>query len=180
MAEQYLVHLGDQAQEVEIEAGEGDTLNIRVGDQQHSASLRRAGSTALYILQLGQRIYQVVAQRDQGQIRLTIDHRIYTADVTFKGGARVGPRPAPVAQPRGRRSSAPAQSGGLITAPIAGLIVAVSVAPGDQVESGTVLLVLEAMKMQNEIRAPRAATVKEVYVEGGQRVEHGARLVLLE
>jgi biotin carboxyl carrier protein len=67
-----------------------------------------------------------------------------------------------------------------IRATLPGLIVAVEVQPGDQVEAGAPLLTIEAMKMQNEVRAPRAGRVIEVAVTSGQAVATGAALVRLE
>jgi glutaconyl-CoA decarboxylase len=55
--------------------------------------------------------------------------------------------------------------------------VEVRVAPADRVEAGELLLVLEAMKMQNEIRASRPGAVERVEVEAGQTVEGGAFMV---
>ena len=70
--------------------------------------------------------------------------------------------------------------GGQITAPIPGLISEVSVKEGDTVAAGDRLLILEAMKMENEIRAPQAGIVLAVHVARGQAVEQGALLVKLE
>ena len=70
--------------------------------------------------------------------------------------------------------------GGRITAPIPGLISEVAVKEGDTVAAGDRLLILEAMKMENEIRAPRAGTVLAVHVARGEAVEQGALLVKLE
>ncbi|MCH7939400.1 MAG: acetyl-CoA carboxylase biotin carboxyl carrier protein subunit, partial [Candidatus Marinimicrobia bacterium] len=70
--------------------------------------------------------------------------------------------------------------GGQITAPIPGLISEVSVKEGDTVAAGDRLLILEAMKMENEIRAPQAGIVLAVHVALGQAVEQGALLVKLE
>jgi biotin carboxyl carrier protein len=61
-----------------------------------------------------------------------------------------------------------------------GKVVRVLVSPGDTVRSGQGLVVVEAMKMENEISAPRAGRVKSVEVNPGQNVETGARLVVLE
>jgi len=58
--------------------------------------------------------------------------------------------------------------------------VSVAVAEGDAVEPGAPLVVLEAMKMQNEIQADRAGTVRRVHVVAGQAVEGGDPLVELE
>ncbi|MCX8072941.1 MAG: biotin/lipoyl-binding protein [Candidatus Binatia bacterium] len=66
------------------------------------------------------------------------------------------------------------------TAPMPGRIVAVRVEPGQHVERGQVLVVLEAMKMEHEVVAPYPGRVEEVRVEAGQQVEAGAVLVVIE
>ena len=78
------------------------------------------------------------------------------------------------------RTSASAAGGPLeIRAIIPGRIVAVAVAAGDTVEAGQTLLAVEAMKMQNELRAPRAGTVTSVPAGTGATVEVGDVLVVL-
>jgi biotin carboxyl carrier protein len=67
-----------------------------------------------------------------------------------------------------------------ILAPMPGRIVRVLVQPGHEVAAGQSLVVMEAMKMENEIRAPRPGRVREVAVRDGQAVESGAPLVVLE
>ena len=64
-----------------------------------------------------------------------------------------------------------------MTSPIQGTVVAVKVAAGQAVEAGAVLLVVEAMKMENEVTAPRAGTIAAVNASVGQSVEAGAALV---
>lgn len=66
-----------------------------------------------------------------------------------------------------------------ITATLPGLVVGITVAPGDQVSAGDPLLSLEAMKMENEVRAPRDGQVTEVAVTAGQKVATGDLLVRL-
>jgi biotin carboxyl carrier protein len=68
----------------------------------------------------------------------------------------------------------------VVTATLPGLVVGVRVAPGDDVIAGDPLLTIEAMKMQNEVRAPRSARVLEVHVAAGETVATGAALVRLE
>jgi biotin carboxyl carrier protein len=67
-----------------------------------------------------------------------------------------------------------------IVAPMPGKIVRVLVARGDEVAPRQGLVVVEAMKMENELRAPRAGCVQEVAVTEGQSVEAGALLVVVE
>jgi biotin carboxyl carrier protein len=72
-----------------------------------------------------------------------------------------------------RKATGPAE----VRSVMPGVVKEVRVAPGDAVEAHQPLLVLEAMKMENEIRADRAGVVREVHVKPGQAVEKGARLV---
>lgn len=72
------------------------------------------------------------------------------------------------------------KGGGAVTAVMPGVVVEVMVKPGDSVSKGQPLLILSAMKMQNEINAPSDGKVKQVLVAAGQAVASGAKLVLLE
>ena len=71
------------------------------------------------------------------------------------------------------------QQGGL-TAPMNGSIVRILVSPGQSVEAGTQLVVLEAMKMEHSIRAPQAGVIKALYCQEGEMVSEGSALVELE
>jgi biotin carboxyl carrier protein len=64
-----------------------------------------------------------------------------------------------------------------VTAPLPGVIKTVAARPGQQVSVGDQLLVIEAMKMDNIIRAPRAGTIEVVHVAEGHRVAHGQPMV---
>jgi biotin carboxyl carrier protein len=74
---------------------------------------------------------------------------------------------------------APAATGNVIKAPMAGVIVSVKVKPGDTIKAGDVVIVIESMKMENEIRTTRSGAVKEVLVSPGDKVDAGATLVML-
>lgn len=69
---------------------------------------------------------------------------------------------------------------GIVTAPMTGKILLVKVKKGDVVKAGQVLCVLEAMKMENEITAVKAGTVREVYVSEGSSVSEGEPLFLVD
>ena len=64
-----------------------------------------------------------------------------------------------------------------LKAPMPGMVVSVPVSEGQSVEKGTVLLILESMKMQNELRSPRPGVVARLRVRPGDRVEHKATLL---
>ena len=69
--------------------------------------------------------------------------------------------------------------GGVITAPMPGLVVRVEVNKGTLVEAGQGVVIVEAMKMENELRAQTRGVVEQIHVKAGDRVEKGAPLVTL-
>ena len=77
-------------------------------------------------------------------------------------------------------SAAAAEAAGAITAIMPGLITKLLKAEGDKVEAGEVVLVLEAMKMQNEMRAKRSGVVKQINVKAGESVEMRQVLAIIE
>ena len=64
-----------------------------------------------------------------------------------------------------------------LKAPMPGLVVAIPVNEGDKVEKGQVILILESMKMQNELKSPKAGTVGRIRVKQGEKVEQRQALL---
>ncbi len=125
---------------------------------------------------------------------ITVNGNVY--DVTVEEGtsdqaAAAVPAKAPeapkAAAPKGAAAPAPApkaKSSGtagsvLVTAPMPGKILAVKTEPGAQVKSGEVIMVLEAMKMENDIVAPQDGTIASVDVSVGDSVESGSTLATM-
>lgn len=93
---------------------------------------------------------------------------------------KAAPAPAPAAAPAPKAAAAPVAAGATtVKAPMPGKILSVAVSAGQAVKKGDLLLVLEAMKMQNEIYAPQDATVSEVRVSANQTVATGEDMVVL-
>ena len=89
--------------------------------------------------------------------------------------------PKPVAPPPAPKPTPVVSSSGkAVQAPMPGKVLAVKVAPGDAVKSGTLLVILEAMKMENDIMAPVAGTVAAVNVRAGDSVSTGEVLVVID
>lgn len=116
-------------------------------------------------------------------LRITVNGTAYDVQVEELGEssapAAAAPAPAkPAAAPK--KAAAPAAAGGeAVSAPMPGTILSVNVSAGQSVKGGQVLVVLEAMKMENEIKAPHDATVASVVVAKGESVDTGAVLVTL-
>ena len=96
----------------------------------------------------------------------------YEVVIEEVNGAEIAAAPAAVPAP----AAAPAAGGETVTSPMPGNILAVNVAVGQAVKKGDVLMVLEAMKMENEIMSPADGTVNAVNVSKGASVETGTVL----
>ncbi len=108
---------------------------------------------------------------EDGTIELLVDAKTYAVEAS--GAANASPRPKAA-----RKSSAAAT--GAVVSQMTGRIVRIDVKTGDTVSEGDVLLVVEAMKMENEITAPVGGTVKEINVNAGARVSEGDTLLVIE
>jgi pyruvate carboxylase subunit B len=163
----YTVSVGERTLEVELGA-EGALVDGRPVD----AALAHAAGTPVRGLRVGAETYRLVAERGPGgRWRLHLRGRTLDVDVvdertkairamTGAGAAALGPRP--------------------IVAPMPGMVVKVEVGEGDVVESGQGIVIVEAMKMENELRASGPGRVTRVHVSRGQAVEKDQVLVDLE
>ena len=113
--------------------------------------------------------YQVGIQFDDGKWEVSIDGNLY--EVEIDQASRRGQRKKRDSSRGGRSSS------GLISSAIPGKIVSVLVSEGDKVDSSSVVIVLEAMKMQNEIKAGIDGKVEKIMCEPGQRIEANVPLM---
>lgn len=123
---------------------------VTIGDAVHRVVARRSGARGQYVLRMDGWRFDVEA----------LDERSRTIrDASAASSAAKGPAP--------------------LMAPMPGLIVRVNVQPGDEVVPGQGLVVMEAMKMENELKAASAGTVVKVLAVPGNAVEKGALLVEL-
>ncbi len=120
---------------------------------------------------------------------ITVNGQTYVVDVEEVGGvqtaapvraaAPVAAAPVAAAPAAAPKAAAPVAGGEPVKAPMPGNILDVKVKVGDTVKAGTVLCVLEAMKMENEIPAPKDGKVAQVVVTKGATVGAGDTLVVL-
>ena len=144
-----------------------------IGDEAGPATLDAARATPIRTLRIGDRVVPVIvrARSGRGRVTLDIDGHRYEVEALDERARTIREMTARSAPPAG-----PAP----VIAPMPGLVVRVTVAPGDTVVAGQGVLMMEAMKMENELRAAADATVKSVKVTPGTAVEKGMVLIELE
>ena len=114
--------------------------------------------------------------------RVNVNGTVYEVELEEITGAAAAPAaaPAPVAAPAPAPVAAAPAGGEKVCAPMPGNILSVNVAAGDTVKRGQVLLILEAMKMENEIMAPCDGVIASVNTTKGSAVESGALLCVIQ
>ena len=117
-------------------------------------------------------------------LKITVNGVSYDVQVEEVSGDSVSSAPSAPAPAAPKAPAAPAApkapvAGETVNSPMPGTVLDVQIKPGDYVKSGDTLLVLEAMKMENAIVAPKDGKVAEVYVIKGQTVESGTALVTI-
>ena len=168
-------------------------FDIEVGDRVHRVSVERDGTR--YRIEADGRVELVdVARVDRCTLSLVVlgerqaSHEAALLERGEPGEVevylRAGVVRTRVRDARGRRGGAAAGPGGegpqRVAAPMPGKIVKVLVAPGDEVRPRQGLVVVEAMKMENELRSPKEGVVRELHVSEGMPVEAGRLLVVVE
>ena len=163
----YYVTVSGRTMEVEL-AGETPLVD----GEPVAAELSRVPGTPTHHLVVEGRSHVLVASREgDGRWELHLDGERFEVDVvdertrairamTGQGAVAAGPKP--------------------VKAPMPGLVVRVQVAVGDRVARGASVVIIEAMKMENDLKAERPGVVARILVEAGQAVEKGAVLVEFE
>jgi biotin carboxyl carrier protein len=162
----YTVTAAGRSFEIEVDH---DRL-VRVDGQSVYVDLEQIGAPPLYALELDDASYLLFVEDGQGEYRVEVQGRIYPVQVRQQ--------PAPVAiQP----VECSGQDGDclMVSAPLAGRLVALPMAASQRVEVGQVVAVVESMKMQIELKAPRPGVVESVHGPPGRDVSQGERLVTL-
>jgi|SRR5271155_495012 len=165
-------------------------LEIELGGRAHSVEVARAGERVRYILD-GQNVEADALEVEPGIYSILMDGNSFEVRVEASEGPGSGLRivtgnqefSAEIRDPRQwrrkRGGAAEAEGRQQVVAPMPGKIVRVLVKAGEAVEVKQGLLVVEAMKMQNEIRSPKSGTVERLLVTEGQTVNSGEILAIV-
>lgn len=163
----YFVQLQDRERLVEIQE-EGSELHVRLDGVPVDANLTLLSKPSLHSLLLNGASREMVLTRKGDEVQVSLDGETLSVKVydevsralaQFTGGAGTGARE--------------------VLAPMPGVVVSIAVKPGDVVASGQPVVILEAMKMQNELTAETDGIVERIEVSAGQSVAGGAVLVVL-
>ena len=122
---------------------------------------------------------KVIVDGTEFEVELEMEGNTWNATVEGKTFKIEVPDSGPVLKKK-RTPGSKKKKSGTVSANIPGKIVTIEVKEGDVVEEGQVILILEAMKMQNEIQAPISGTVKSIHCEEGQSIEANVPLVVIE
>ena len=138
-----------------------------------AAHLEDIEGTPVRLVTIGREVHRVVAKRgaSRGSYTLWVDGYRFEGEALDERTRAIRDITAASSKPSG-----PAP----VNAPMPGLVVRVNVAVGDKVQAGQGVVVMEAMKMENELRASTGGIVKAVHAEVGKAVEKGTVLVELE
>ena len=169
MAAKYRLKLREADHEIEVEPDASGGYRVKAGDETSRVNLQRINDSARYSVIIDGKPYDIFVEESAMGFHFVIGgRRIEIGTQTGRRGGR-GPESFDV------------DAGGewVLKSPMAGVVQDIRVSADDEVEQGQVLIIVEAMKMQNELHARRGGTVKAVYVSTGQRVDQGTPLIVL-
>jgi biotin carboxyl carrier protein len=159
----FIAREGEAEKEVEV-LRHGTGYRVRIGDRWMDVDLTDIGP------------YVRSMRLEDGTQFSLVHHRDGTRHEISLGGSTLHVEIIDPAAAKRRRNDDPMGASGIVKTLMPGRVVRVLVSKGDTVRKGEGLLILEAMKMENEIQAPAAGTVDELFVTAGQTVEAGADL----
>ncbi len=160
----YLTTVSDKTFTIEI----NDDRHIVVDGKTYEVDLEAMSSESLYSLLLDSHSFESFIDEAEEGWRVLLRGDLYDVKVVDERAARLAKSAGGVA----------AQSGDYhLKAPMPGVIVSVPVSEGQPVKKGDILVILESMKMQNELKSPREGAVARIKAKSGDNVEQGQILV---
>lgn len=167
----YAAIVGDLEREVEINEVSPGRFTVRFDDREMDIDARFISDSTMSFI-LDDEAYNIEFERNSsGGTNLLVRGTVVPVEVLDLRRMRLRKAQSAAVGPQGPAS---------ITSPMPGKVVAVLVKEGQEVAEGDGLLVVEAMKMENELRAPRAGVVRNLTAEEGDSVEGGAALCIVE
>jgi biotin carboxyl carrier protein len=189
----YELRINDTTINVEVDGPNRGILNVTIGEATFPVKIidenHRSGTYRVTVGDLKHNI-NITPHTETSEYTLKIKKQTYTAELK-----PLSTQPRPSYRPVTIRSSTPSTASrtvgpsptaqesvipGSVTAPLPGRVLELRVQENANVKVGDVLLVLEAMKMANEIRAPQTGKIKTVHIQAGDTVEKGQPMITIE
>jgi len=165
----FIAKLGERTHAVEIEEIGRSLYRVAVDGSEFLVDGKKTGLTN-YSLIVDNRSFEVEVDITEDEYRVLVDGRSYHVHLVDERRMRLG----------GFQSGIQLQGRQKVSVPMPGKVIAVLVSEGDKVERGQGLVIVEAMKMENEVRCPINGEVIEVKVKAGDSLEAGATLIVVE
>jgi biotin carboxyl carrier protein len=165
----FVARLGERTYTIDIEADEKSHYKVAVDNNEFLVDGKKTGRTN-YSLIVDNRSFEIEVDHTGDEYRVLVDGRSYHIHLIDERRVRSGSADAG-AQLYGAQT---------VMVPMPGKVIAVLVGEGDGVERGQGVVIIEAMKMENEVRSPVTGTVKEIRVRPGESVEGGTVLAIVE
>ncbi|MDQ3249408.1 MAG: biotin/lipoyl-binding protein [Chloroflexota bacterium] len=162
----YYVRVGETEYEVVI-----DGSQVSINGEAVTVDLVQSGVPELYSILFNGQSHDMLVETERSNYAITFRSEQFQVQVEDERTRRLN---------TGRKAPSVPKGELVVKAPIPGLVVKVLVEKGATVAEGQPLVILEAMKMENEIRSVRAGIVKNVSVAAGQRVEQNQAMLVLE
>lgn len=162
----YLTTVNDEQYEIEVKEGE-----IYVNGELHHVDFKSMGQHLIYSMIIDNESFEAVVEQRDGQYFVLMQGDLYEVKVTDERSQRLANAMGIDADFSGEVQ---------IKSPMPGLIVEVPVDVGTEVVKGQTVVILESMKMQNELKAPRDGVIQRIDVAAGQSVEQNKVLVTIQ
>jgi biotin carboxyl carrier protein len=165
----FVATLGERNYTVEIEEVDKSIYRVSVDGNEFMVDGKKTGHTNFSLI-VDNRSFEIEVDHKGDEYRVLVDGRSYRVNLMDERRVRASGGPAGGVL-AGRQT---------VSVPMPGKVIAILVSEGDTVEKGQGLVIVEAMKMENEVRSPIAGEVKEIKVKQGDTVEGGAALLIIE
>jgi len=163
----YITTIDNQEFKVEIL----DDKHVNVNDKTYEVDFESVSGQPVYSLIVDGMSHEAYVQERDGEWQVLLRGRLYSIDVEDEREKRL----------RAAGGGGVADTGEYhLKAPMPGLVVAISVEEGQEVKKGDVLLILESMKMQNELKSPRDGVVNRIKVKAGESVEQKQAMLSIQ
>ena len=162
----YITTVNDQEFEIEI----GHDQAIMVNGERFTVDFQQLSEGNVVSLLLNNRSFEAVVEEREDSWEVLVRGELYSVTVQDERAYRL-------AKARGSETTVHGEA--VIKSPMPGIIIATPIPPGGQVQKGDKVIILESMKMENELRAPRDGVVGRVHVQPGDSVEKDQVLAVI-